>query len=122
MKLFLDDYRLPPKGWWWAKTVTEARQLILHAIREGEPFEAVSLDHDLGACMTCMHGLTVEEWSAERAYEAMPNCSHFGTGYDLVCWMEATGHWPQTKPVVHSANFFGRKRMEMAIDRAYVPV
>jgi hypothetical protein len=38
--------------------------------------------------------LTPDEWLEKQDYASMPNCSHFGTGYDLVCWMEETGHWP----------------------------
>ncbi len=77
-----------------------------------------SLDHDLGACDECSEGLTPDEWLEKHNYASMPNCSHFGTGYDLVCWMEETGHWPTVYwPTVHSANAVGRRRMEQAIER-----
>lgn len=119
MKLWLDDWRLPPFGWWWAKSFEDAKRLILEAQETGEPFEEASLDHDLGACVTCMDGLTVEEWTAQRFGQEMPHCEHVGTGYTLVCWMEETGTWPRLKPRVHSLNSVGRKRMQLAIDRAY---
>jgi hypothetical protein len=77
-----------------------------------------SLDHDLGACNECSKGLTPDEWLEKSSYASMPNCSHFGTGYELVCWMEETGHWPTVYwPTVHSANAVGRLRMEQAIER-----
>lgn len=66
-----------------------------------------------------MGGRTVEEWLALSGYQSMPHCSHVGTGYDLVCWMEQTGHWPRQKPLVHSANPVGAARMRQAIDRHY---
>lgn len=44
MKLWVDDERVPPLGWTWAKTSAEALALL----RGGTPIEAISLDHDLG--------------------------------------------------------------------------
>ena len=37
------------------------------------------------------------------------------TGYDVVCWMERTGKWPQGEIWVHSMNPVGRARMEQVI-------
>ncbi len=114
MKLWLDDIRPAPEGWTWVYTV----QAAAAKLEQGIVTEA-SLDHDLGACVVCLEGKSPEQWLEEHNYQSMPNCKHFGTGYDLVCWMEETGHWPHNKPTVHSANPAGKKRMQMVIDKHY---
>jgi hypothetical protein len=112
INLWLDDMRPAPDGWLWVKTVEDAK-LHLAAGR----VHNLSLDHDLGACESCMKGRTAEQWLAESEFTAMPNCDHFGTGYTLVCWMEETGHWPSELPSLHTANPVGRMRMSQAICR-----
>lgn len=121
MKLWLDDVRDPAQfgaiGYQWVKTVKESQDLLL----TGE-VERASLDHDLGACPQCMRDAgcdDAEAWLIKHGGMAMPNCEHFGTGYDLVCWMEQTGHWPKQKPRVHSMNPVGRQRMQQVIDRYF---
>ncbi len=111
--LYLDDMRPCPVGWILARNVEEAKPyLIAGQVRRA------SLDHDLGACDRC-NGKTAEQWLEEHDYKSMPHCEHVGTGYTLVCWMEETGHWPQEKPNVHSANPAGAARMRQAINRHY---
>ncbi|WP_071289355.1 cyclic-phosphate processing receiver domain-containing protein [Mycolicibacterium llatzerense] len=44
MRLWVDDERMPPDGWTWAKTSAEALALL----GETGEVEALSLDHDLG--------------------------------------------------------------------------
>lgn len=120
MNLWLDDVRDPAKhgaiGFVWVKTVEEAKKAIL----TGTVVKA-SLDHDLGACAECIQGMSADEWFArhlrDHEYQAMPNCDHFSTGYDLCLWMAETGHWPKEKPQVHSANPVGAARMRGVIDR-----
>ena len=111
--LYLDDMRPTPIGWIGVKTVEEAKRYL-----ETGKVRRASLDHDLGACDRC-NGRTAEQWLEEHDYKSMPHCEHFGTGYTLVCWMEETGHWPQEKPTVHSANPAGAARMRQAINRHY---
>ena len=112
--LWLDDIRPAPPGWLRVKTANDAKlHLVAGRVRRA------SLDHDLGACDACMGGKTAEQWLVETNFKAMPHCDHFGTGYTLVCWMEETGHWPQEKPTVHSANPAGRFKMQQAIDREW---
>lgn len=49
MKLWFDDLRQPPDdSWTWAKTHYEASHAMEEMRISGEPFEALSLDHDLG--------------------------------------------------------------------------
>ena len=112
--LWLDDIRPAPVGWLWLKTIDAAKELL----RAGRVRRA-SLDHDLGACDTCLRGRSPEEWLEQTNYTQMPNCEHFGNGYQLVCWMEETGHWPQEMPMVHSRNPAGRSKMQMAIAREW---
>lgn len=118
MNLWLDDVRDPKAhgaiGFVWVKSVDEAKQLLATG-----DVDRASLDHDLGACDVCLDGRTELEWLQAHDYQQMPNCSHFGTGYDLVCWMEETGHWPKHKPAVHSANPVGAARMRQVIQRHY---
>lgn len=105
MNLWLDDVRLPPIGWEWVKTVDEAKEKLLTG-----RVEKASLDHDLGACNTCM-----ERWRTGGVVEEMPNCEHFGTGYTLICWMEEHNIWPPEGVTVHSMNPVGRERMQQVV-------
>jgi hypothetical protein len=113
MKLWLDDRRPAPSGWTRAYTVAQAQRYLA----TGEVEEA-SLDHDLGACEACLGGLSTAEWLETHDYD-MPTCEHLGTGYALCLWMEQTGHWPKTIPVVHSMNHQGAERMRTIIARAF---
>lgn len=114
MKVWLDDMRKEPVGYILAKTVEEAKNLLLN-----NEVTEMSLDHDLGACTTCLNGQTIDEWLVNSNFQSMPNCTHMGTGYDLVCWMEENNIWPKYKPKVHSANPVGRLRMQQVIDKKY---
>jgi hypothetical protein len=111
--LWLDDVRPAPDGWVHVKTVDEAKRYLADGV-----VRRASLDHDLGICDDCAVG-TPEEWLAAHNFQSMPHCTHFGTGYDLVCWMEETGHWPTERPTVHSANPVGRAKMLVAIERQF---
>lgn len=110
--LWLDDMRPAPDGFVWVKTVDEAKPYFMR--RE---VRHASLDHDLGACPQCLGGKTPEQWLEETAYQSMPHCDHFGTGYSLVCWLEETKLWPASMSV-HSRNPVGRARMVQAIQAA----
>ncbi len=112
--LWLDDMRPAPDGYVLAKTIQEAKTILVN-----ERVLFASLDHDLGACKDCLGGKSPEQWLEETAYQSMPHCEHFGTGYDLVCWMEANQIWPESKPRVHSANPAGRARMQAVINRRF---
>lgn len=103
MKLYLDDIRPCPKGWVYAQTVSEAVSKVEHALKNGEEWEAASLDHDLAL-----------EHYIVSSYGSPPQT---GTGADFVDWMIETNTWPTRKPLVHSMNPAGAKRMRAAIDR-----
>lgn len=127
MKLFLDDIRMPEKvigvgytQWTIARTVAEAKRLIEAARANHEPIEAMTLDHDLGACERCIlddRAIPNEAWKM-----VMPYCSHVGTGMDFVQWLIDTGvlNDCHTKPVVHSMNPIGKALMMAAIDRHWI--
>jgi hypothetical protein len=74
----------------WVHACTVAEAQALLASGE---VEQASLDHDLGM--------------------DQPD------GSALVRWMEQTGHWPKTRPVVHSMNPAGRATMEAVIERHF---
>lgn len=114
--LWLDDIRPAPDGWYHARTVDEAIAFLCM-----NDVQQASLDHDLGACAECLGGKSPEQWLEETAYQSMPHCDHFGTGYTLVCWMEEHGVWPRQKPTVHSRNPVGRARMQQVIEKAWHP-
>lgn len=87
--LWLDDFREPPPGWVWAKTVKEAQHYIeLGGVRK------LSLDHDLG-------------------HDFGP------TSYHLCLWMAEWERWPKEKPMVHSQNPVGAAAMRFIIDRHF---
>jgi hypothetical protein len=106
--LWLDDYRPAPDGWVGVTTVVDAKLSL-----ETGRVDRASLDHDLGACETCMDGMEAHN------FRTMPHCKHVGTGYDLCVWMADTGHWPTEMPTVHSANRVGGKRMKAIIDKYF---
>lgn len=135
VNLYLDDVRKPHgDGWTVVKTVEEAKKILT------DPTLRVviwTLDHDLGACDACVRAylkdvpnfkLTdqtkLEEiqqlWLEKTGFSQMPNCSHTGTGYDLLCWLEENPqYWPHKEPAVHSANPAGRARMLQVVRKRY---
>jgi hypothetical protein len=116
LNLWLDDIRPAPPGWTHVKTVEEAIKLMV----TGKVVKA-SLDHDLGACEACMSGMSLDEWLEKSSGQSTPNCNHFGTGYQFVCWMEEYICWPKEKPTVHSMNPVGRAKMIAAIEHSWRP-
>ena len=117
MKLWLDDVRPAPDGWYHAKTVAQAQALIQGALHAADPWEEASLDHDLGVCGDCVETCGSGPWPIVTVKEG--NCDHNGTGYQLVVWMAEYGLWPVQKPLVHSWNPVGKKAMEAVIERHF---
>lgn len=112
MRLWLDDIRLAPFGWTWAKNYDEAVELLL----TGAITDA-SLDHDLGvivpegyldardAGLLVCHPDVLEEDPLAKS------------GYDLCLWMAEHDIWPSRSVRVHSHNPIGAKRMCGVVDR-----
>lgn len=117
MKLWLDDVRDPTQhgaiGFEWAKTYEEAIRLL--ATRE---VTFASLDHDIGACEECTASLEHIEDMKTPETTFFNRCPHAKSGYDVVCWMEEHGIWPEDGVRVHSMNPVGRQRMEAVIRKA----
>lgn len=105
MRLYLDDCRSTPDGWFRAFTAPEAITLL----ETGEVKE-ISFDHDLGACGAC---LATDPDARE--------CEHHGSGYTVACWIEGAAHDGKISHLVwhiHSDNSAGRKRIQMAMNSA----
>lgn len=117
IKLWLDDVRPAPIGWVRAVNTAEAK-----IFAETRIIEEMSLDHDLGPlplCEACEQANFAGEYCDLGAETCRCSCHRElqPTGYDFVKWMVETGHWPTTKPRVHSANPVGRMNMEALINR-----
>ncbi|MYM57888.1 hypothetical protein GTG28_01505 [Vibrio sp. OCN044] len=88
MKVYLDDERQTPDGWYRVYWPDEAIALL----KQGNVTE-ISLDHDLGD-------------------------DEHGTGYDVVLWIEEAVATQGFRPPVirvHSANSSARQKMESGI-------
>lgn len=108
VKLWLDDIRPAPRGWYWATTALEAEDILSCFV-----VTDCSLDHDLGNCESCLmqHMAT----GCDRDCR----CTCHETGYDLVKFMLKTNTWPRKKPTVHSSNPVGRKNIQDVLDKFY---
>ena len=84
MRLFLDDVRTPPPGWYLIGTATEMIQLL-----SSGGITEISLDNDLG--LSDQEGYDVIRWLEEQVY----------TDEDFVC--------PKIK--IHTANPVARQKM-----------
>lgn len=100
MKLWLDDIRDPWKHGFiaceWARTADEA----IARLKAGD-ITFASLDHDL----------SIDDTMGTPKGEK--------TGYDVVCWMEENGVWPEDGVRVHSMNPAGKARMQAVISKHY---
>jgi hypothetical protein len=86
MKVFLDDERTTPDGWY---RVYEPHQAI--AMLDSGMVTHISLDHDLG------------------------DDKGVGTGYDVILWMEeqvVSGEFKPPYILIHTANPSARLKME----------
>ena len=97
MKLWVDDIRPAPIGWYWAKNFEQAVKLF-----QSYKITHASLDHDLAPEHYVENAETKEK-----------------TGYDLINWMERFKIWPSESCVVHSLNPVGARRMAEVIARHY---
>ncbi len=106
-KVWLDDMRKEPIGWFRAHNYDECLELL----QRGDVIE-LSLDHDLADIHYAMHERT--DYSCPDPYAGSEK-----TGYHVVLWMCENNVWP---PVIriHSMSTVGRQRMEATI-RRYAP-
>lgn len=90
MKLWVDDIRVAPEGWMWAKSYKSAMQLLE---ANDYDFEVISLDHDLGGNKT---------------------------GYDILCKIEERANdYQNYRPIigVHTANPVAKVKMQKIADK-----
>lgn len=115
MKLFVDDVRQAPDGWMVVRTIDEAKLQLSR-----DDIEAVSLDHDMGACPTCeAEGKSVGDMlTPETTYAHW--CPHASDGYGLVMWMIENHRLPK-EIRVHSMNPVGKARMIAALNHIPSP-
>jgi hypothetical protein len=124
MKLFLDDVRMPSLHGEWtiARSVQEAQRILEN---NTEPVTNMSLDHDLGYiyCRTCAlreasgdPDESCGDWLSGKFTCGCPCHVEAPNGMDFLKWIQATGRWPQYRPVVHSANRPAAQRMEHFIN------
>lgn len=94
MKLWIDDVRLAPRGYFWVKSVNEAK-LVIERFSQHLGFdeiEILDMDHDAGA-YACQGGDYIK----------------------LLDWLEETG---RSYPIrIHSMNPVGCENMRAIIER-----
>lgn len=90
MRLWIDDVRTPPEGYFWCKSVWQARTVIEETETLKIPIELIDIDHDAGDF--------VEEG---------------GDYIELLNWLERTG---RSYPIrIHSMNPVGVQNMRAII-------
>ena len=99
MKLWVDDCRTPPNGYYWCKSVNEAKRVIeksedymLHTLTDSFNIELIDIDHDAGDF-----------------------ASDGGDYIKLLDWLEETG---RNYPIhIHSMKPVGVQNMRAIIQR-----
>lgn len=92
MKLWIDDLRPAPDGYYWRETVNAAKSLIQMCERKGVEIELLDLDHDAG-----------------------PFADEGGDYIKILDWLEETG---RSYPIrIHSQNPVGVQNMRAIIQR-----
>jgi hypothetical protein len=104
VKLWLDDVRPAPEGWYGVKSVEEAKAAFMTY-----PISEASLDHDLGY-------VADPNWDGDprepQEIAIDPNVSRPGAdGIDLVRWMCEFGMYPSQGITIHSWNPVGASNM-----------
>ena len=90
--VFFDDVRdAPDDTWEVCRDIEKLKDMLICGY-----IDNLSLDHDIG-CFNC-NGREI-------------------TGYDVLCWIEQSGHVPHGKILIHSANPVGRMRMLQVIKK-----
>jgi hypothetical protein len=93
MKLWIDDVRPAPDGYWWCRSVNEAKRIITDPhIQYCHEIKLIDMDHDAG------------------------DYAQYGGDYiKLLDWLEETG---RNYPIrIHSMNPVGIENMRVIIQR-----
>jgi hypothetical protein len=104
MKVWLDDMRPAPAGWWRSKTTDNVKRWL----KTGNVTH-LSLDHDLGLDPARFQEYQLSDGSNEVDFEI--------TAYELVLWMAEHNIWPSDYIGIHSDNAVGCENMAATIDR-----
>lgn len=108
MKLWVDDTRIPPEGWIWAKNYDQAVDMWLPEIVDA------SLDHDLGFEIT---DDMMVDWHQTNIPMQIGYNDLSKTGYDLVLWIVDNDAWPSNSLAIHSMNPVGAANMAGVVER-----
>lgn len=106
VQLWHDDVRPAPEGWVWARTNTEAKQIL-----STKNVVEISLDHDLG-----FHEVVMPDDPDELAEVLFLKGRGSETGLDLVEWMVQNERVPE-KVTIHSWNPPGAQAMAARLNR-----
>ena len=92
IKIWVDDLRECPEGYTLAKSVNEAKQLVVYCEQEGIEVEVLDLDHDLG--------------------------DYYPDGGDAIKLLDWLAERESFYPIkIHTANPVGRANMQRMIER-----
>ena len=92
MRLWVDDVRIAPDGYIWAKSVYDAREEIVNSELQGTPYTLINIDHDAGSYL-----------------------SEGGSYMRFLEWLEETG---RNYPIhIHSVNHAAVENMRQIIQR-----
>ena len=93
MKIWVDDVRPAPKGYWWCKSVNDAKRVILDpVIKHSYGIDIIDIDHDAGEYV-----------------------NDGGDYIKLLDWFEETGRNYPIK--IHSMNPVGVENMRRVIQK-----
>lgn len=122
MKLWLDDERPAPEGWYWVQTGAAAIACLLD--QDDDPITHMSFDHDL-ADVHYGYWHLAHNPGADTAFpkdhpirvHAREESAKEMTGYDVLLWMAEHEVWPTDACYVHTHNSAAQKKMCGVIDR-----
>lgn len=119
MKLWLDDERPAPEGWYWVKTAAAAVACLLD--QADDPITHMSFDHDLAdvhyAYWHVGHNFSKLPRDHPLRVEAREETAKEKTGYDVLLWMAEHNVWPTEACYVHTHNSAAQDRMVGIINR-----
>lgn len=92
IKIWLDDIRPAPNGYFHCRSVNEAKLKIIHCEAEKNEIEEINCDHDLG------------DYAADG-----------GDGIKLIDWLAERKTFYPIK--MHTQNPVGRENMQLEINR-----
>lgn len=107
MKVFLDDLRDCPTGWYQTFTALGTIDILCEY---KDQITHLSLDHDLGDYSR------LPEPKSDVFYKGFRFPGDDWTGYDVLCFLEFFPEFAPKNIQVHSANPVGRKKMLAAIE------